>query len=221
MKKPLYKSLMQVSLLLGLFGSVQHVHADYMYRYTDDNGVMVIEYTVPPDAVRNGYEILNSDGTIYQVVPRALSQEERRDSHNAEVRRQQELKEQERLRKWDQSLLLRYSTISDIEASRERSLSELKIRISILHSNIRSLKQQVESNQSRAADIERSGGEVPVETIATIDGLKAEIGEAEKAVQDRKLEIEKVTESFASDIGRFQHLLDMVELRRKSFSRAN
>ena len=106
-------------------------------------------------------------------MPRALSQEERRDSQNAEVRRQLELKEQEELRKWDQSLLLRYSTISDIEASRERNLSELKIRISILHSNIRSLKQQVESNQSRAADIERGGGEVPVATIATIDGLKA------------------------------------------------
>lgn len=178
---------------------------------------MVIEYTVPPEAVHNGYEILRSDGSIYQVVPRALSQEERRDSQNAEVRRQLELKEQEELRKWDQSLLLRYSTISDIEASRERNLSELKIRISILHSNIRSLKQQVESNQSRAADIERGGGEVPVATIATIDGLKAEIVEAEKAVSDRKLEIEKVTQSFAKDIERFKHLLDMVELRKQSF----
>ncbi len=116
-------------------------------------------------------------------------------------------------------MLLRYSTIADIEASRERNLSELKIRISILHSNIRSLKRQVESNQSRAADIERSGGEVPVATIVIIDGLKAEIGEAEKAVQDRELEIEKVTESFTRDIGRFQHLLEMVELRRKSVSR--
>jgi len=208
---------MHLSLLLALFGSVLTAHADFMYRYTDDNGVMVIEYTVPPEAVHNGYEILRSDGSIYQVVPRALSQEERRDSQNAEVRRQLELKEQEELRKWDQSLLLRYSTISDIEASRERNLSELKIRISILHSNIRSLKQQVESNQSRAADIERGGGEVPVATIATIDGLKAEIVEAEKAVSDRKLEIEKVTQSFAKDIERFKHLLDMVELRKQSF----
>jgi hypothetical protein len=217
MIKPFYKSLMHLSLLLALFGSVLTAHADFMYRYTDDNGVMVIEYTVPPEAVHNGYEILRSDGSIYQVVPRALSQEERRDSQNAEVRRQLELKEQEELRKWDQSLLLRYSTISDIEASRERNLSELKIRISILHSNIRSLKQQVESNQSRAADIERGGGEVPVATIATIDGLKAEIVEAEKAVSDRKLEIEKVTQSFAKDIERFKHLLDMVELRKQSF----
>lgn len=208
---------MHLSLLLALFGSVLTAHADFMYRYTDDNGVMVIEYTVPPEAVHNGYEILRSDGSIYQVVPRALSQEERRDSQNAEVRRQLELKEQEELRKWDQSLLLRYSTISDIEASRERNLSELKIRISILHSNIRSLKQQLESNQSRAADIERGGGEVPVATIATIDGLKAEIVEAEKAVSDRKLEIEKVTQSFAKDIERFKHLLDMVELRKQSF----
>ncbi len=91
MIKPLYKSLMHLCVLLMLFGTVLNAYADYMYRYTDDNGVMVIEYAVPPEAVHYGYEILNSDGTIYQVVPRALSQEERRDSHNIEVRRQQEL----------------------------------------------------------------------------------------------------------------------------------
>ena len=216
MKHTHHKILLRISVLLILIGTVLQARSDFMYRYTDSNGVMVIEYTVPPDVVRNGYEILNGDGTIYQVVPRALSKEERRDSHNEEVRRQKELKEQERQRKWDESLMLRYSTISDIEAARERNLSELKIRISILRSNIRSLKQQVESNQSRAADIERSGGEVPVATISTIDGLKAEMGEAENAVQDRKLEIEKVTASYASDIKRFQHLLHMVDLRRKA-----
>ena len=55
--------------------------------------------------------------------------------------------EQQRLREWDESLLLRYSTVADIEAARERALRDLRIRLSILKGNKRSLKQQAENYQ--------------------------------------------------------------------------
>ena len=44
---------------------------DYMYRYTNGDGVVVIEYHMPPEAVRYGYEILNPDGTLYRRIGRA------------------------------------------------------------------------------------------------------------------------------------------------------
>jgi len=189
--------------------------ADYLYRYINDEGVTVINYSIPPQFVHKGYEILNRDGSVHKVVPRTLSKEELANRSGDAYRERVDAEEAERLRKWDESLLLRYSSVEDVEAARDRALSELKIRISILRSNLRSLKSQVENNQARAADIERSGGTVPVELVGVIDGLRGEIVETERSVREREREMEVVNQGFQRDIERFASLLDKVELRRR------
>ncbi len=190
---------------------------DFMYRYTNEDGVVVIEYRVPPEAVKFGYEILYLDGTVYKKIGRALTAEEMVDRNSEERRKRFQEAEAERLRRWDESLLLRYSSVADIEAARERTLSNLKIAVSILHSNVRSLNQQVESNQSKAADIERTGGHVPEAIIANIESYRSEIAEAEQSIVDRNREMEAVSEEFQRDIERFVHLLDLVKLRHRAY----
>jgi polyhydroxyalkanoate synthesis regulator phasin len=203
-------------LFLGLFvGQADSRAADYLYRYINDEGVTVINYSIPPQFVHKGYEILNRDGSVHKVVPRSLTDAEMADRSSKAYQDKVAAEEAERLRKWDESLLLRYSSIEDIEAARERSLSELRIRISILRSNVRSLKNQVQNNQARAADIERSGGTVPVELVSVIDGLQSEIGETERSIKERLREIEVVDQGFQRDIDRFALLLDKVELRNR------
>jgi chemotaxis protein histidine kinase CheA len=188
-----------------------------LYRYRNEEGNVVVDYTVPPELVHQGYEVLDEDGSVKEVVPRQLTEEERL-SRSAEERERERLEEEkERLRKWDESLLLRYSSIEAIEAARERSLRELRIRVSILKSNTRSLKQQVESNQAKAADIERSGGTVPVEILENIENLQQEIAYTERSIAERQNEMEEVRQSFQRDIDRFQLLLDYVELRRGNY----
>ncbi len=189
--------------------------ADFLYRYVNNDGVTVINYSIPPEFVHKGYEILNSDGSVHQVVPRSLTEEELADQSGEAYQARVAAEEAERLQKWDESLLLRYSSIEDIEAARDRALSELRIRISILRSNVRSLKSQVESNQERAADAERRGATVPVELVAAIDGLRSEITETERAITERTREMEVVRQGYQRDIDRFALLLDKVELRRQ------
>ena len=195
--------------------------ADFLYRYVNDAGVTVIDYSIPPEYVHNGYEILNLDGSVHKVVPRRLTAEEIANKSSEAYRKQVEAEEAERLRKWDESLLRRYSSIEDIEAARDRALSDLRIRISILRSNVRSLKQQVENNQARAADIERGGGQVPVDLVSAIDGLQGEITETERSVEERMREIEVVEQGFQRDIDRFEQLLDIVEMRRRHSRSSN
>jgi chemotaxis protein histidine kinase CheA len=185
-----------------------------LYRYTNDQGNMVVDYQVPPEYVPRGYEILNEKGMVIEVVPRELSEEEKA-SRDIQVRLEEEAQaEQERLREWDETLLLRYSTIEDIEAARERALSDLRIRVSILKSNKRSLKQQVENYQAQAADQERRGQPVDVKHVTAIEDLQGEIAITESAIIDRQAEIEQVSSEYAADIERFSMLLEVVELRR-------
>ncbi|MBE9538604.1 MAG: hypothetical protein IMF06_05940 [Proteobacteria bacterium] len=185
-----------------------------LYRYTNDKGIMVLDDRIPADHATRGYEVLNEEGVVIEVVPRALSVEEQARQDVKELLAEAAAAEQERLRKWDHSLLLRYSTIEDIEAARERALRDLRIRVSILKSNARSLKQQVENYQSIAADTERSGGTVDVKVLAAIEELQTDIAVTDRSIVDRQAEVARVQEEFQLDIERFGMLLDLVELRR-------
>lgn len=190
-----------------------------LYRYTNSQGVTVVDYQVPVEYVSKGYEILNTEGMVVRVVPRELTEEEKK-VRNA----QQELEaaasaEEQRLRDWDESLLLRYSTVADIEAAQERALRDLRIRLSILKSNKRSLKQQVENYQAQAADLERSGREVDVARISAIEDIQAEMESTDRSIADRAKEIEDVSAAYQRDIERFGMLLEVVELRQTLLAR--
>jgi hypothetical protein len=190
-----------------------------LYRYTNDEGVTVVDYRVPVSYVGKGYEVLNKDGMVVEVVPRELSDEEKK-VRNAQQQIEDEARaEERRLREWDESLLLRYSTIEDIDAARDRALRDLRIRLSILKGNKRSLKQQVESYQSQAADLERSGREVDVARIVAIEDLQAEIATTDRSINDRAKEIEEVSAAYQKDIDRFMQLLEVVELRHTLLAR--
>lgn len=96
---------------------------------------------------------------------------------------------------------------------------DLKIRVSILKSNKRSQKQQVENYQVQAAEMERLGREVDVSHLQAIEDLQREIEVTDRAIADRGREIEAVNAAYSADIERFTMLLDMVEFRRSKMVR--
>ena len=196
-------------LLVALPGAAKE-----LYRYVNAEGNKVIAYQVPPEFVRNGYEVLSEKGVILRIVPAQLGDDERASLTEQERLAREEEKERERLRKWDETLLLRYSTIEDIEAARDRALRDLRIRVSILRGKLRSLKQQVETYQALAADQERMGTTVNPEHLSAIEDLRSEIVSTERAIDDRQNEIASVDAEYGRDIERFATLLDIVEMRR-------
>lgn len=183
------------------------VEAKQLYRYRNAEGSVVVDYQVPAEAVGGGYEILNDKGVVVEVVPPEPTAEEK-------VRDKEAIAEQERLRKWDEALMLRYSTVADIEDARQRALGDLQIRMTILKGNKRALKQEVENYQAQAADTERAGMSVGVERLRKIEGLQNEIAVTERAINERQREMEELSAAYGADIERFESLQEAVELRR-------
>ncbi len=181
-----------------------------LYRYRDNRGVMSIDDHVPPEFIKNGYQVITRDGRVIEEVGPQLSGEAAARAHAA-------ASEAKRIREWDESLLRRYSTVADIEAARERALREFDIRISILNSNLQSVKGQIEREQARAADIERRGQQVPTDLARSIDDLRGEIAVTEETIALRKRERDEVYASFQRDIERFQSLKDVIEARRRGY----
>ncbi len=208
-------SFSKISLLPLLLIGFVDVSAQNLYRYRADNGVVVVDFRVPVEYADNGYEVLDENGLVVDVVPRALTVEERANVALARELEENAKMEQLRLQKWDESLLLRYSTIADIEDARDRSLSDLKIRVSILKSNRRSLRQQVENAQARVAATERAGAQPLQADLDNIVVLKREIDSTETQIEARQIQIADMTAGYQRDIDRFEQLQDVVDLRHR------
>jgi hypothetical protein len=211
------KSRLPLSYLifaLAWFGIQDAVGAKELYKYKDAAGIPVINDRLPPEAVPLGYEVLNEEGVVIRVVPPQKTEEELA-LQSAQEKEEQAKREAAAAQKArDESLLMRYSSVADIEAARERALQSIRIRLSILRSNVRSAVQQIENYQAQAANIERAGGKVDAATSEAIDAARRRLASTQKAVAEREVEIERVTQEYQVDIDRFKHLEDQVEMRR-------
>ncbi len=185
-------------------GSVQAERV--LYRYLDDKGQVVLNDNLPPSAASRGYEVIRPDGRLVKSVDPALPADE----VEAERLRQEEAAAQQR---WDESLLLRYSSVEDIEEAKKRALGDIQIRISILKGNLNYLKTQVEREEARAAEMERRNQDVSQAQKDTIATLKSQIADVEDLIAIREREQAQTAKRFDRDIKRFSTLLESIGRR--------
>lgn len=206
-----FSSVLIATLLMGsgMSAAESERASPQFYRYKDANGVTVMNSQIPPEFVANGYEVVNAQGMVLKTVPRALTEEERA-RQSDELKRQAAEAEQ---RKKDEALLLRYSTIEDIEADKQRTIGEIDVRISILRGNIIASKQQVERELARAADLQRAGRQVPPQLLKAIEDLKRDIADNEANIAQREQEKLDSAAAFDRDIERMRFLLDKLQRR--------
>lgn len=175
-----------------------------LYRYTDENGQIVISNTVPAKASVRGYEILDEKGRVMQTIDAAPTQQEL----DARAAREARKKEQAQQQAEDTKLLKRFSTPDDAVRAMYRKLQELKSLNQLKRGNIAVLSNQLDEERSRAANLERSGRDIPDTTLEKIDRLQSQIRDIEKEIASQDNEIEAVREQFKADIKRLEELTD-------------
>ncbi len=192
-----------ITVFILLFSSIVEAH---FYRYVDSDGQTIVVDSLNQGAINFGYQVIGSNGQVIETVPRALTRQER----EAAVVRQQEAAV---LQAWDESLLLQYSTVEDIEAAEIRALQELDVRIGILRSNQASLNTQLKSEQSKAANLERAGRAVPADQQNRIRDLAIELEATKESSALRREERLALQDSYRKDRERFAELKAIAELR--------
>ncbi|PCM43128.1 DUF4124 domain-containing protein [Marinobacter sp. ANT_B65] len=171
-----------------------------MYRYIDENGQVVISNTIPQQATKRGYDILNSNGRIVEVIPPAPTEAEIA-AREAEKQRQEELAIQ---REKDAQLLKRFSHPDQAIRAMHRKLGELRGLIQLKRGNISVISSQLDNEQSRAANMERSGQKIPEATLEKIRRLESQIRDIEKDISWQTRETDALIQSFEADIKRLE-----------------
>ncbi|WP_372765374.1 hypothetical protein [Litorivivens sp.] len=178
-----------------------------LFRYQDEQGSIVLNDTLPPAAVNRGYEVIKPGGQVVKRVAPALPPGA---AEAADLAREREAQQ----KRWDESLLLRYSDVNDIREAKKRALSDIQVRISILKGNRNYLKTQVEREVFRAAEAERQGQKVSDAQLDAIATLKQQLSDVEELIEVRETEKEQTAARYDRDLARFAALLDAIGGRR-------
>ena len=186
-------------LLLGLLAATA-AQAE-LYRYVDDKGVVVLDrHGVPPQFIGRGYEVLNDQGRVTQVVPPAPTAQERKLLLEAKARAET-----------DAQLLRLYASVADVERAKARRLSELDSIIGITRGNLQSLRTQQANLQSQAANHERAGRKVPEQLLVQIDNLAKEQASLRRDVERYKQTRKQAEVSYGLERERVAELLGQSE----------
>lgn len=173
-----------------------------MYRYTDENGQTVISNTIPQEASRRGYDILNTKGRVIESVDPAPTAEEIA-AREAEEQRQEAL---ERQQQQDRELLKRFSHPDEAVRAMHRKIRELEGLNQLKRGNISVIVSQLDNEEGRAADIERSGRKVPESTLEKIRRLESQIREIEREIASQNAEIQTLRDGYEADIKRLEEV---------------
>jgi hypothetical protein len=155
------------------------------YRYVNDQGVKVMDHSIPPAFSQRGYEVLNSVGRVIKVVPPALTEQ---DIKALEAR--QAIKEEY------EQLSRRYSSTLDIEEAKLRQLERLDANIALVRGNINSLKRQIDGIGTKAAEFERAAKPVPATLLESLAKTKNELANSENLMVIRVAEKQQVVDKF-------------------------
>lgn len=166
------------------------------YRYTTSEGRKVVSQTIPPQYIRNGYELLTIGGEVLKVVPPAPPEA---DAERI-AKERKAAKEQAKL---DLELRRKYSSVKDIESAKARNLQELVNTISILEANLSNVKKQLQVQEQHAASIERSGKTVSEEVLKNITTLRNEERDLNVQIKQRQSEYDRAAASYEKDKARF------------------
>lgn len=178
-----------------------------LYRYTNDKGVVVLDFHIPPDQLYRGYTVLSPSGSVLEVVPPSMSPQEREDMKR---RAPELLKAQEEKKKRDEEdrrLLAVFSTPEDAERARDRKLEALELQISVDKGNVARLQADFDETQAQAANKERSGQPVPDYIVEKIDSLSRQIATLSDGIKRREAEKEAIRKAADFDVERLKYLL--------------
>jgi len=202
-----FKNILKLLLIGGFFlGVITHLQAapqedkidpnKVFYRYTTEQGNKVISQTMPPQYVRNGYEMVSISGEVLKVVPPAPPE--------ADAERiSKEKKAAKEQAKYDAQLRRTYSTASDIEGAKMRNLQELRNTINILDANLVSVRSQLKNQETLAATIERNGKTVTDDVLKNINTLRAEEKDVNAQIKQREQEYQQASDKYDQDKQRF------------------
>ncbi|HSH84443.1 MAG TPA: DUF4124 domain-containing protein [Guyparkeria sp.] len=180
-----------------------------LFKWVDEHGNVHYGDKVPPQYSKQERKVLNDQGVQVDTLeaaktPAQIAEERRLE----EIRREQE-RLQARQRSHDRMLLSTFTNEDDMILTRDGKIAAIDSVIGITRTRVEKLKQAIEEDTRRAANLERAGHAVPGDLGKRIAGNRERIERYARFIEAKQQEQEAIRRQFESDIRRFRELKSM------------
>jgi phage-related minor tail protein len=178
--------------------------------WKNKDGVRECGNVIPPEYAQQEHEVKSATGVTVKTQDRAKTTEEiitAREARKAAEQKQAEIdaaaKKQAAA---DKVLLDTFSSEDDMILARDGQITNLESQVKLTESHIAKLTRSRDQLISRAADLERRKKKIPPKLTKDIEGLRAQITDHEKFIQNKRAEQAALHVKFDMDVQRYREL---------------
>jgi hypothetical protein len=192
-------------LLAGLL-LAPAAQADYLY-VCQYKGHTITGGLPPPECKEQDIRELNPDGTLHRLIPAPLTREQRRKREQEEEERlRQEEAERAQARK-DRALLETYGSVSEIEATRQRTIAARQVLVDRAQQRIEQYARERRKLDDEAEFYAKR--EMPTKLKDAFAANAALSAQQEKTKADVQQEIRLLNQRYDADVRRYRELEEM------------
>ena len=197
------KSKLLIALLAGL--SFCLPASAKMYKWVDDKGTTHYGETIPPEYANKDRQMLNKSGVVIKTQD-ILTPQERKAAEEASARSNTDAEAARDQRRYDKSLTNTYSSVDEIELSRQRNIQQVDARINSVHSQLKLANENLAGLQKDADTRTKAGRAVPPSLHDDIVETQDLVLRLERDLEKFKAEKLAVEARFEADKARYREL---------------
>ena len=201
------RSILTLAVAALLAGAATDANAQKLYRWTDKDRKVHYSDHVPPEAVENARDELNTRGLKVGEVDRALTPEEleeQRKQRAAEALAAKQKAEQEQS---DTVLLSSYGSVDQLDKAYAERISLIDESIQSARIGISSQEKSLTELVEHAASLERQNKPIPPNIRSSMDLAKTQVGQQREFLQKRLDEKASLLAEFEHTKQRYAALL--------------
>ena len=177
-----------------------------MYRWVDKDGNVHYSDKLPPEASQQERQVLNEQGVTTETLDRQLTDEEIEEKNRLAAEEEAKQFALEERRKHDDMLRQSYTSVADMEESRDGRITAIESQVLVTSRSIATLEKRVSESEAQANQLRDSGKEVPQNLRDQINDTRDELLENQKSLMARRTEQEQIRQQFDEDIARFKEI---------------
>lgn len=133
----------------------------YRYSWKDDSGQPHFSDSLNAQAIKNGYDVINSSGMVVRHVQRTMTPQERKIADAAKARKDAARAARNRQLAEDQQMLAAYPNERVFRDAQEAEVDELTQSVRTTEVNLHTQEQNLADLLAHVADLKHQGQPVP------------------------------------------------------------
>jgi small-conductance mechanosensitive channel len=179
---------------------------DYRYRWNDDHGQMHFSDSLNAEAIKNGYDVLNSNGLVVRHVQRQLSPAERKIADAKEAKQKAVQAAAARQHAEDMQMLNAYPNVRVFRDAQQAEINELEQSVRTTQINLHAQEQNLAELLSHVADLKHQGKPVPAFMQKRIDSQRAAVNDQRATLARQQAAKDAAVKKVAERIARYKKL---------------